>query len=272
MVLFPPCKINIGLHVTAKRPDGFHAIESIFYPVQWNDVLEIVPSANKESSFFLTGQQVTAGRAKNIVWKAFDLLQKDFPHIAAEIHLHKNIPTGAGLGGGSSDGAQALILMNELFHLGLEQAALELYAGQLGSDCPFFVEAKPKFVEGRGEIMSAHRLDLSNTYIVIAHPGLHVSTADAYRLIRPKPADYNLRELDIHDLHNWKNYVTNDFEEPVVNLFPEIGGIKNKMYALGAVYASMSGSGSAVFGLFNTKPSDMQWPSHYKTFEGPLPL
>jgi 4-diphosphocytidyl-2-C-methyl-D-erythritol kinase len=270
MVLFPPCKINIGLHVTAKRTDGYHSIESIFYPVQWNDILEIVPARNNRSEIHQTGQQVVSNQENNIVWKAFSLIQKDFPHIQAEIYLHKNIPSGAGLGGGSSDGAQTLVLLNQLFNLNLNHTRLETYASQLGSDCPFFVQCRPTYVEGRGEIMTAHPLDLNGWHIIIVNPGLHVSTAQAYSHIRPQPGQFDLRNLHVSTIEEWKKQVVNVFESPVTTLFPEIGKIKSQLYEQGAMYASMSGSGSSVFGLFRELPELPEWPETYKVFSGSL--
>ncbi len=270
MVVFPPCKINIGLHVTAKRPDGYHAIESVFYPVQWNDILEIVPAKDGTSSLHQTGHQVVTQHESNIVWKALMCIQRDFPHVQAEVHLHKNIPTGAGLGGGSADGAQALVLLNALFDLQLDLPRLEKYAAELGSDCPFFVQSRPTYVEGRGEIMSPHPLDLSGWHIVIVHPGLHVSTAQAYSLLHPQPGSFDLQSLRVDDIEQWKDHVVNAFEQPVMGLFPEIATIKAQLYAMGATYAAMSGSGSAVYGLFRELPEMPIWPASYKMYAGVL--
>jgi 4-diphosphocytidyl-2-C-methyl-D-erythritol kinase len=270
MLVFPPCKINIGLFVTHKRSDGYHAIESIFYPVQWNDMLEIIPSSTQESSFQLMGNQVTTNHADNIVWKALQLILKDFPQCHSDLYLFKNIPSGAGLGGGSADGAQALVMLNRMYQLQLSQTQLEAYAAQLGSDCPFFVESQPKLVEGRGEHMTPHALRLTGKHIAIIHPGLHVSTADAYRMIIPQAATYSLQELRIDTISEWSNFIRNDFESPVIQMFPEIGEIKQTLYDCGASYASMSGSGSAVYGLFDEKPELPFWPAHYKLFEGIL--
>jgi 4-diphosphocytidyl-2-C-methyl-D-erythritol kinase len=270
MLVFPPCKINIGLFVTHKRSDGYHAIESIFYPVQWNDVLEIIPSTKEESRFQLMGHPVTSHHADNIVWKALQLILQDFPQCQSDIYLFKHIPSGAGLGGGSADGAQALVMLNQIFQLQLTLSQLEAYAALLGSDCPFFIESTPKLVEGRGERMTPHALRLTGKHIAIIHPGLHVSTADAYRMIVPQTATYALQDLTMDTIHEWSNLIRNDFEAPVIQLFPEIGDIKQTLYACGASYASMSGSGSAVYGIFDEKPNLPAWPEQYKIFEGIL--
>lgn len=250
MICFPNCKINLGLYVTGKRPDGYHSIESIFVPVPLNDVLEMVPSQSGEFELTLTGTKEVIPKDDNICWKALNLLRKDFSLEAVHLYLHKIIPSGAGLGGGSSDGAATLKLANDFYKLDLSTDQLKSYAASLGSDCPFFIENTTQFVSGRGEVMEKMDLNLDRITIVIVHPGIHVSTKMAYSLIRPQAASVDLKSLGSTSRHSWRDMLSNDFESPVQSLHPEIGFIKEKMYKLGAYYASMSGSGSAVYGLF----------------------
>jgi 4-diphosphocytidyl-2-C-methyl-D-erythritol kinase len=269
MILFPPCKINIGLFVTEKRTDGYHNIESIFYPIPWTDILEVVPSAT-EAQLFQHGAPATISSEDNIVWTAYELMRSKFSIGAAEWHLFKNLPSGAGLGGGSADGAYAIRAINDLFELQLTSKEMEDLAASLGSDCPFFIEAKPKFVSGRGEKMAPLNLDLKGMHIQIVHPALHVNTAEAYRMIIPGPAPFDLRKIESTPLHHWKESVVNDFEKPVFNKFPELQEIKNTLYNSGARYAAMSGSGSSIYGLFDHAPTNHQWPSAYSVFTGVL--
>jgi 4-diphosphocytidyl-2-C-methyl-D-erythritol kinase len=252
MIAFPCCKINLGLHVISKRSDGYHDIETCFYPIPWNDILEIIPST--KTNLFLTGNKVPGDLSTNIVFKAYQLLKKDFDLKEVEIHLHKIIPTGAGLGGGSSDGAMALKILNELFNLKIAAEKLKEYALQLGSDCPFFLEATPKIATGRGEIMNVSPVNLSGLTVLIVKPEVHVSTAEAYAGIAPKKTEQPLKEILQRPMTEWKNILKNDFEENVFRKHPIIGEIKNTLYAQGAMYAGMSGSGSSVFGLFEKKP------------------
>ncbi|MFM9984695.1 MAG: 4-(cytidine 5'-diphospho)-2-C-methyl-D-erythritol kinase [Flavobacteriales bacterium] len=250
MISFPNCKINLGLYVTEKREDGYHSIESIFVPVPLNDVLEIVPSENGQFELFLTGSKETIDRENNICWKALMLLRSDFELVPSAIYLHKNIPSGAGLGGGSADGAFALKLFNSYYKLNLSVEVLKEYAAILGSDCPFFIENKIQFVSGRGEVMHDLDLNLSRTTIVVIHPSIHVSTKEAYSLINPKRASLDLKQINTIPRSEWKSVVRNDFETPLISKFPVIREIKEGLYDKGAFYASMSGSGSAVYGLF----------------------
>jgi 4-diphosphocytidyl-2-C-methyl-D-erythritol kinase len=251
MIAFPHCKINLGLRVINKREDGYHNIETCFFPVPWKDILEIIPS--KDVSLSLTGSEVPGDANSNIVLKAYNLLKKDFPIGPVEIHLHKIIPTGAGLGGGSSDGAHALKILNSLFSVNLSKEKLKGYALQLGSDCPFFLEAMPMLATGRGEELSPLSVNLAGYVLAIVKPNFHVSTAEAFAKLslthgtRTTP----LKELIQSPVKNWKATLKNDFEDSVFETHPGIADVKEKLYALGAVYASMTGSGSAVFGLFD---------------------
>jgi 4-diphosphocytidyl-2-C-methyl-D-erythritol kinase len=250
VISFPNCKINLGLYVTGKREDGYHSIESIFVPVPLNDVLEIVPSENGQFELYLTGGKEIIERESNICWKALMLLRADFELDPIAIYLHKIIPTGAGLGGGSADGAFALKLFNSFYNLNLSVEALKEYAAMLGSDCPFFIENKIQFVSGRGEVMHDLDLNLGGTTIVVVHPSIHVSTKEAYSLIKPNPTSLDLKKINTIIRTEWKSLLQNDFETPVASRLPVINEIKDKLYSEGAFYASMSGSGSAVYGLF----------------------
>lgn len=254
MICFPPCKINLGLFVTRKRDDGYHDLESVFLPVPWTDVLEVVPSDTQECEFSSSGLQITGPTADNLVVRAWQLIRREYGIGGVHVHLHKVIPMGAGLGGGSSDAASMLIALNEIFMLELDRAELEGHAASLGSDCPFFIRNRPQFITGRGELMQDLSAGLFRGWIAIHHPPVHVSTAQAYGLIKPQPAPFDLRR--IHELppEKWQSVVSNDFQVPVASQFCGIADALKAMLAAGAVYTAMSGSGSAVFGLFSEKP------------------
>lgn len=254
MVVFPHCKINLGLHVISKRDDGYHNIETCFYPVPWRDVLEIIKS--NQFSFSQSGLTIPGNAGENLCVKAYQLLQKDFNLTPVQIHLHKVIPTGAGLGGGSSDAAFTLRALNSIFNLNLSQTALKSYAAQLGSDCTFFIDDKPMLASGRGEILSETSLSLKGKYLVIIKPDIHVSTAEAYSGVRPKQPAQSISKIINEAIPNWKADLSNDFEESVFKNHSSIKEIKAKLYLHGARYASMSGSGAAVFGIFDY-PADL---------------
>jgi 4-diphosphocytidyl-2-C-methyl-D-erythritol kinase len=266
MIVFPNCKINLGLHITNKRPDGFHDLETVFYPLPVHDALEGI--SHSALQFAGSGIAVPGEVTDNLCVKAFHLLQRDFPQIQPlNIHLHKHIPIGAGLGGGSSDAAFMLRLINQKFQLGLAEAALVDYAAQLGSDCPFFIVNKPCYATGRGEIMEPITLDLSGYSFILVHPGIHVITGWAFRQLTPKPAAYDLRAVIQSPVADWKNILTNDFEGPVFEAHPALAKIKEDLYAAGAVYATMSGSGSALLGIFpKNKIADILWDVSYRVF------
>lgn len=258
MIFFPNCKINIGLFVTGKREDGFHNIESIFYPLGLNDALEMRESLNNECSFSLSGLgsngDVTPSM-DNSVMKAYSVLKQDFPTLPSmNIHLDKGIPCFAGLGGGSSDGTYALKLLDYMCRLNLSKEQLFHYASILGSDNPFFVENKPMFVYGRGEKMEEKELSLKDYYIVLVKPNLNISTKEAYQNVHKTPQPFDLRALNVKDIKNWKDYVANDFEVNLFEKYPILKETKQMLYSLGALYSQMSGSGATVFGLFETKP------------------
>jgi 4-diphosphocytidyl-2-C-methyl-D-erythritol kinase len=252
MLSFPCAKINIGLHVTAKRSDGFHNIETLFYPVALHDVLEIVPA--DVFSLHLSGVPVEGAEETNLCCKACRLLQAAFDLPPAAIYLHKVIPPGAGLGGGSSDATATLQALNVLFALQLSGEQLHRYAVQLGSDCAFFLHRRPLLAAGRGEVFTEMPLpQLRHYFIVIVKPPVFVSTAEAYAGVTPRPPAQPLAALLAQPVEQWKDTVVNDFEPSVFAKFPLLARLKQQFYAAGATYAAMSGSGSAIFGLFSTE-------------------
>jgi 4-diphosphocytidyl-2-C-methyl-D-erythritol kinase len=251
---FPNAKINLGLFVTQKRPDGYHDIETVFYPLPMlKDALEVLPAIEENpSAMRVSGKKIEGDVYDNLVWKAFQLLQAGFPDKVSEvqIHLMKTIPMGAGLGGGSADGAFMLRLLNKFFNLELSDETLSDFALQLGSDCPFFIYNTPHFAKGRGEILTPVELDLSSYSIQVVCPKVHISTAAAFSNITPKPSTFDLSKLGSLPVEDWRDFVLNDFEYPVFKTNPELSVIKEKLYASGALYASMSGSGSTIYGIF----------------------
>ena len=249
MIQFSPCKINLGLSILEKRADGFHALETVFYPVALDDIVEIVPA--KLFAFSHTGISIPGDASNNLCVKAFHLLKADYPHIGdVKIHLHKNIPMGAGLGGGSADGTTVLILLNRLFELKLTQKQLLDYAARLGSDCPFFIFNEACHATGRGEILNPISIDLSNYTIVLIHPGIHIATPWAFQQLSPCIKEKTIAEIIKQPIETWKAELINDFESPVFKAHPTLEDLKNNLYEQGAIYASMSGSGSSLFGIF----------------------
>lgn len=266
MISFPNAKINIGLYITGKRPDGFHDLETVFFPIGWSDALEFAYSG--EIHFSTSGISISGAADDNLVMKAYLLLKKDFDLPALKIHLHKQIPFGAGLGGGSADAAFMLRMLNQSFKLGLSGEQLQQYAAKLGSDCPFFIVNKPVFATGRGEIMTEINLNLKGLSLVLVKPSVEVSTASAFRNIVPQKPTISLSESIQLPVSEWKDHIFNQFEISVFNQYPEIELVKQHLYDMGALYASMSGSGSCVFGLFVDPPANIQdeFPSKYLTF------
>lgn len=252
MISFPNCKINIGLHIIGKRPDGYHDLETIFYPVAWTDILEIVKNEdpNGTTEFKSTGIRVYGPKEKNLCLKGYQLLAEKYQLPPVKMHLHKILPIGAGLGGGSSDAAYTLMNLDKLFRLNISDAELENFALEIGSDCPFFIRNKPMYAIGKGNVMEAISLKLKNMFIVVVKPRVHVSTAEAYSKVIPQKKNSSLKELIRLPIEDWKECIVNDFEKSIFETYPGIRNIKNKLYKFGAVYASMSGSGSAVYGLF----------------------
>lgn len=252
MLAFPNAKINLGLNITEKRPDGYHNLETIFYPIPVEDALEInmLNEDGKKYRLHQAGLEIAGETEDNLVVKAYKLLDERFGLPPVDIHLFKRIPSGAGLGGGSADAAFMLKLLNEKFNLGLADEMLETFAARLGADCAFFIKNRPTYAEGIGNIFSPISLSLKGYQIWLVKPDIFVSTRDAFAQIKPHHPQRSLREIVQLPVEAWKEYMVNDFEESVFPQFPAIGKIKEEMYRQGAVYASMSGSGSSVYGLF----------------------
>ena len=250
MVSFPPCKINLGLHVVAKRPDGFHDIETCFYPVPWTDILEVVPA--KQFLFTTSGDRVPGPSADNLCVRAWELMEKNFQTGPVAMHLHKLLPLGAGLGGGSSNAAYVLKSLNTIFDLGIDGQQLKELAGRLGSDCAFFIEDLPQIGTGKGDVLAPAALSLKGSYLVIVKPAPHISTAEAYAGVKPARPARSIREVvENHPVEQWRGLLKNDFESDLFRKFPIVETLQQRLYAHGASYAQMSGSGSAVFGIFN---------------------
>ena len=252
MLTFPNAKINLGLNITEKRPDGYHNLETIFYPVPIEDALEIniLNKGNGKFRLHQAGLEIEEEAESNLVVKAYKLLDDRFNLPPVDIHLFKHIPSGAGLGGGSSDAAFMLKLLNDHFQLELSEEQLEVYAATLGADCAFFIKNKPTYAEGIGNLFSPIELSLSGYQIMIVKPNVFVSTREAFSNIHPHRPEYPVKEAILRPVAEWKDILINDFEASVFPQHPVIGEIKRELYHQGAIYASMSGSGSSVFGLF----------------------
>jgi 4-diphosphocytidyl-2-C-methyl-D-erythritol kinase len=304
MLCFPNCKINLGLYITRRRADGYHDLETVFYPVPLRDALEVVPAAGAQPAMHLTGLAVAGNTTDNLVWKAYRMFCDRYaPHADpadktilaspqpapkaspqpapkaspqpspkerenVDIYLHKTIPMGAGLGGGSADGAFMLTLLNDYYQTGLTKPQLADMALQLGSDCPFFIYNTPQYASGRGEHMVPTPIDLSAYSLQLVCPQLHISTARAFQLITPRPAPFDLRNLHTLPLPEWNDRISNDFEAPVFAAHPVLASIKQQLYAAGAIYAALTGTGSTVYGIFPkghraTIVADTPFESHY---------
>jgi 4-diphosphocytidyl-2-C-methyl-D-erythritol kinase len=254
MLSFPNAKINIGLNIIEKRDDGFHNVESVMVPVDLCDALEVIENTeetNERIVFTSSGIPIPGDIQDNLCYYAYHLIAADYPLPNVKVHLHKHIPIGAGLGGGSADAAFFIRLLNDKFELGISWGEMHHYARQLGSDCSFFISNKPAFAEGKGDQYESTKLDLSNYHIALIYPNIHINTAKAYSGVKPKAPARSL-ENDIQNLSidQWKEYIHNDFEDSVFVQFPELKKIKAELYSQGAVYAAMSGSGSTVYGIF----------------------
>ena len=252
MITYPNAKINLGLNIVEKRPDGYHNLETVFYPINLQDALEVnLMEGEEEFSLKVSGVPIEGEPENNLVVKAYRLLKKDYPEMPAiDIHMYKHIPTGAGLGGGSADAAFMIKLLNEKFKLNLSIEKMEEYAAILGADCAFFIQNKPVFATGIGNIFEPIQLSLKGYYLVLVKPDIFVSTKDAFAHIIPTQPTQSLKEIIRMPVETWRATMNNDFEDSVFQKFPEIAAIKDKLYDLGAVYASMSGSGSSVYGIF----------------------
>lgn len=249
MICFPNAKINLGLHVTGKRSDGYHSIETIFYPIPLTDALEVVISHSK-TSLKQTGNKLETPPEENLVMKAYHLIAKKYTLPELDIYLKKTIPSGAGLGGGSSDAAFMLKMLNDIGTCKMTPAKLEKMAASLGADCPFFIRNKPVLATGTGNLLKPIALSLKGYFLYIVKPPVAISTKEAYATIKPQKPDFLLNELTNVPVPEWKAVLKNDFEPGIFQKYSVIGEIKDKLYTLGADYAAMSGSGSAVYGLF----------------------
>ncbi|MGL5957650.1 MAG: 4-(cytidine 5'-diphospho)-2-C-methyl-D-erythritol kinase [Phocaeicola sp.] len=255
MITLPIAKINLGLHITEKRSDGYHNLETVFYPVhKLHDALEVVPLAQESELPYqlrVIGHSIAGEVADNLVVKAYLLLKKDYPQLpAVDIYMIKHIPMGAGLGGGSADASYMLKLLNEQFSLAISDDRLEAYAAQLGADCAFFIKSKPTFATGIGDIFHPIELTLKGYYLVIVKPDIFVSTKEAFSGIVPQKAACSVKEIIQRPIEEWKGVLVNDFEKNVFHIHPQLADIKEKLYEQGALYAAMSGSGSSLFGIF----------------------
>ena len=253
MITFPNAKINLGLNIVEKRPDGYHNLETIFYPINLQDALEVTRRENndKEYTLHISGSPLEGEPEDNLVVKAYKLLKKDYPGLLpVDIHMYKHIPAGAGLGGGSSDAACMIKLLNDKFSLGLSTERMEEYAVKLGADCAFFIRNKPVFATGIGNLFEPVELSLKGYHIILIKPDIFVSTRDAFAEIKPVRPAVSLKEIVKQPMETWKHSMKDDFEDSVFKKFPEIAAIKDELYDLGAVYAAMSGSGSSVYGIF----------------------
>lgn len=254
MIVFPNCKLNLGLNVIRKREDGYHDIETVFYPVDICDALEVITAndANEKTvEFATTGLNINGGEENNLCIKAYKLLKKDFSQLPSiKMHLHKAIPIGGGLGGGSADAAFTLLLLNKKFQLNLSQQQLINYASQLGSDCAFFIINKACFAQSRGEVLEQINCDLSTYQFLIVNPRIHVDTKWAYSKIQPAIPKKSIKQIIQQPAETWKNILVNDFEKPVTQYYPQLKSLKEKLYEQGAVFAAMTGSGSTFFGIY----------------------
>ena len=270
MILFPPSKLNLGLQIIAKRIDGYHNLQTVFYQFPLKDVLEILKDDSLSAGtclFNSSGLLIPSGQ--NLCEKAYYLLTKDFNLPGVHIHLHKIIPMGAGLGGGSSDAAYTLRLLNVLFDLKISAAKLMEYAIELGSDCPFFIHDYPQYAEGRGEVLEKIDIDLKGKHLLIINPNIHISTQEAFATIKPTEA-ISCKEIVLQDISTWKENLSNDFEASIFPKYPVLKTLKNKLYDLGALYASMSGSGSTMYAIFNEAVNIETLPKEHFTWQGKL--
>ncbi|MEO1053791.1 MAG: 4-(cytidine 5'-diphospho)-2-C-methyl-D-erythritol kinase [Bacteroidota bacterium] len=262
MISFPNAKINLGLNITSKRSDGYHNLETCFYPVQWNDILEILPS--EQLQFNSSGIAIPGDGKDNLCLRAYQLLRDDFDIPPVQMHLHKIIPIGAGLGGGSADASFTLKALNDIFELKISDDKLEDYAAKLGSDCPFFIRNKPVMAKGTGNEFSPIGLDLSGKFILLIKPDIHVSTAEAYAGITPREPQKHIADMLMEPIESWKGFLINDFEKGIFKLHPAIAEMKDSLYDDGAIYACMSGSGSSVFGIYDQEPA---LPNGFSSFQ-----
>lgn len=250
MIVFPNSKINLGLNIVSKREDGYHDIETIFYPIKLHDALEITVSEGN-NQFFTTGFNLDGKLTDNICYKTYTRFKQLFEIPKINCHLHKAVPVGAGLGGGTADAAYMMKLLNEFFNLQLSEAQLSKFASKMGADCAFFLKNKPVFAKGIGDDFEDINLSLQGKYIVLAKPPVNICTKTAYSSIKPKAPKIPLKEAILEPIEKWRKLIFNDFEENIFSMYPEIRKIKDILFNNGAKYASMSGSGSTVYGIFD---------------------
>lgn len=267
MLEFSPCKINLGLHVVEKRGDGFHNIETVFYPILWQDALEVVESDdNQPFTINFSGKTIEGDLKDNIIYKTYNLLKEKYTLPNIKVHLHKHIPMGAGLGGGSSNGAVFINLIDKKFNLSIPLKTKLEIAKKLGSDCAFFIEQQPVFATEKGDVFEPINLNLNNYYILVVYPQVHSNTKIAYSGVVPKKPELSIKTIiEQKPIEEWKELLINDFENSVFKAFPEIKELKDLLYKNNAIYACMSGSGSSVFGIFKHKPT-IDLPKHYEFF------
>lgn len=275
MIAFPNCKINLGLSILRKRTDGYHDLETVFFPLPLKDTIEVIRSseAAADITFSSTGLPVNGALEENLCIRAYRLLQKHFPDLPpVKMHLHKLIPMGAGLGGGSANAAFMLKLLNTTFHLQLSNEKLLDYSLQLGSDCPFFIINKPAIGTGRGEFLQTIPLDLSAWSFLLVNPAIHINTGWAFSQLGTPITRKPISEVIQQPISTWKEELVNDFEEPVCAHHPALRDIKQQLYAAGAVYASMTGSGSCFYGIFpkDQVPASFPLPAHWSLYRLPL--
>lgn len=251
MITFPNAKINLGLNIVARRPDGYHDLETVFYPIPLTDILEIVPGAGDDATLTCYGRKVDCPVEKNLVMKAYRLMQHDYGVPAVDMHLYKHIPDGAGLGGGSSDAAHVMTMLNEMFNLGVDKAALAAKAATLGADCAFFIYNTPMMATGIGDVLTPASVDLKGKYLLLAKPDVSVPTREAYARVTPEPSQVSPAQVVEWPLQQWDGVLKNDFEPSVFAAHPELWTMKLAMIEAGAQYACMSGSGSSIVGIFD---------------------
>jgi 4-diphosphocytidyl-2-C-methyl-D-erythritol kinase len=265
MIRLSPAKINLGLLVIEKRTDGYHNLQTLFYPIDWSDIVEVVPS--NKLQLYVTGLNPCINMEDNICAKAFRMLQHDFNLYGADIYLHKHVPFGAGLGGGSSNATSVLLAANAAFNLHLSLEQIQEYAARLGSDCAFFIHCKPMLAYGRGEILHPSDISLKGRSLLIVKPNININTTQAYKNITPRKNRMPLHDIIAMPMSKWQAWLTNDFEESAFMQYPILRHIKDSMYLHGAIYAAMSGSGSAIYGIFDAIPQALTAEfSHYITF------
>jgi len=271
MIYFSPAKINIGLQILNKRTDGYHNIQSVIHPVGLCDILEIITLPSTDQSFFFSqsGIRFEGDQQDNLCLKAFELFSKETPLPPVQMHLHKQIPVGAGLGGGSSNASTTLLGLNALADNPLTVKQLAELAAILGSDCPFFLDPQTMLMEGRGEILTPLFLSMDGIYLVLLFPEIHVSTQDAYAGVNPAIPSLQLKEIIEKPLSRWEELIENDFENSVFKRYPQLGTLKQELYSSGATYASLSGSGSSIYGLFKEQPSLPEGLQKLVIWEGP---